>query len=154
MFLKKLWLFSFFLFCLASEASEPIQDVDMFEADYLRCIKSGFADGCWTKTFLGHALPWEENELSVLRTNESAYVKWLDGQKIYKIYPGIKEVKAEIFQNRSYVLERDDGAAVALWISYWQVKSKWYIHEVLGSSDDEFVRSAVGMTRPQEKITN
>jgi hypothetical protein len=149
--MKGLWGCGFFLLATISYASEPIQNKERFEAEYIKCIKSGFSDSCWIKTLSGHALPWAENEEQVLASNNASYIKWLDGQSVYKVHPGIKEVKAEVFDNRSYVLERDDGAAVAVWISFRQVKGQWYIHEVLGSSDDEFIRTAVGIVRPREK---
>lgn len=114
-------------------------------------MQAGFADKCWTKILSGHAAPWVENEEGVLRDAEAAYVSWLQGQEVYKVHPGIKEIRAEIFDNRSYVLERDDGAVAAIWISFRQAKGKWYVNAVMASSADEFVRTAVGMTRPREK---
>lgn len=149
--MNKYWLGVLALFSALSQAAEPINDKDRFEAEYVACMQSGFADKCWTKLLSGHAVPWVDNEGKILQDAEAAYVSWLQGQGIYKVHPGLKEVKGEVFDNRSYLLERDDGAVAAVWISFRQAQGKWYIHEVMASSADEFVRTAVGMTRPREK---
>ncbi|WP_024671572.1 hypothetical protein [Pseudomonas tremae] len=149
--MNKKWLYGVAMFSALSQAAEPIKDKDKFEAEYVKCMQTGFADKCWTKTLSGHAAPWVDNEEKVLRDAEAAYVSWLQGQGIYKVHPGLKEIKAEVFDNRSYLLERDDGAGAAVWISFRQAKGKWYVYEVMASSADEFIRTALGMTRPREK---
>lgn len=138
------------IFAAVCQASEPIKDKDEFEAEYVSCIQTGFANGCWVRTLSEHSLPWVEDESKVLHDSEAAYIKWLEGKSIYKIHPGIKEIKGVVYDNRSYLLEREDGAVVAIWISFRQAKGKWYIYEVMASSNDEFIRTAIGMTRPRE----
>ena len=138
------------IFAAVCQASEPIEDKENFESDYVSCIQTSFANGCWSKTLSGHSLPWVDDEGKILHDSESAYMTWLEGKSVYKVHSGIKETKGEIYDNRSYLLEREDGAVAAIWISFRQVKGKWYIYEVMASSDDGFIRTAVGMTRPRE----
>lgn len=137
-------------FATVCQASEPIADRDRFESEYVRCMQKAFEYGCWVKTLSGHALPWVDDESKVLAKSEAAFTQWLEGKRIYKVHPGIKEIKGGVFDNRSYLLERDDGAVVAVWFSLRQFKGNWYVYEVMASSNDEFIRDAVGMTRPKE----
>lgn len=149
--MKKTWLYGVAMFSALCQAAEPIGDKEKFEADYVKCIQSGFSNGCWIKVFSGHSIPWADGEERRLRTSEAAYKEWLDGQSVYKVHLGTKEIKGEIYDNRSYVVERDDGSVVGLWMSFRQVKGKWYFGEMLGSSSDEFIRTSLGIKRPQEK---
>lgn len=139
------------LFCGMSQAAEPIANKEKFEADYIRCVQSGFAGNCWVKAFTGHSVPWADGEEQRLMTASSAYIQWLDGHPVYKVHPGPKEIKGEVFDNRGYLLERDDGALVGLWVSFRQVKGQWFVLEILGSSSDEFIRTSMGINRPREK---
>jgi len=149
--MKKIFLFGMAAISMFCQAGEPILNKDKFEADYVRCIESGFAKSCWASTLSGHFVPWAKHDAELLASSEEGYTKWLDGQPMYKVHPGIKEVKGEVFDNRSYLLERDDGNVVGLWISYRQVKGKWYLGEIIGVSSDEFVRAILNMTDPQKK---
>ena len=144
-------LFALALVSGVCQASEPIKNKDKFESEYLGCIQSGFANDCWVKVFSGHSIPWAKAEDRVLVNSAGAYKAWLEGQPVYKVHMGPKEVKGEVYDNRSYLLERDDGAVVGMWISFRQVRGQWYVSEILGSSTDEFIRSALGITRPHEK---
>lgn len=146
----RLFCIGVLIFAAGCHASEPIKDKNSFESQYVRCMQVGFANGCWIKTLSGHALPWVDNEDKILRDSEAAFIKWLEGKSVYKIHPGTKEVRAEVYDNRSYVLERDDGAVVAIWISFRQAKGEWFVSEVMASSNDAFIRTAIGMTQPHE----
>lgn len=86
-----------------------------------------------------------------MQTASSAYIQWLEGHAVYKVHPGPREIKGEVFDNRGYLLERDDGALVGLWVSFRQVKGQWFVLEILGSSSDEFIRTSMGINRPREK---
>lgn len=86
-----------------------------------------------------------------MTTASRAYVQWLEGQSVYKVHLGPKETKGEVFDNRGYLVEREDGALVGLWVSLRQVKGQWFVLEILGSSSDEFIRTSMGIDRPREK---
>lgn len=139
------------LFCGAGQAAEPIANKDKFEAAYIRCIESGFANDCWIKVFAGHSIPWADGEQRLLTASSGAYIQWLEGKSIYKVHLGPKEIKGEVYDNRSYLVERDDGAVVGMWMSFRQVKGQWFVSEMLGSSSDEFIRTAMGINRPRER---
>ncbi len=149
--MKYVWFVGAAMISTFCHAAEPIKDKDRFEADYLACIQAGFKNNCWVNVFSGHSIPWADGEAKSLRASEAAYKEWLGDQAMYKVHIGSKEIKGEIYDNRSYVMERDDGSAVGLWISFRQVKGKWYFGELLGSSSDEFIRTSLGIKRPQEK---
>lgn len=148
--MNKKWLYGLAFLSTISQASEPIKDKNKFEDQYINCIESSFKDNCWIKILSGHALPWAENEEKVLKNSQEAYITWLEGKKIYKVHPAIREIKGEVFDNRSYLLERDDGALVSVWFSFRKVKEQWYVYEVMASSSDEFIRTAIDMKRPHE----
>ena len=150
-FVRALLLLTVAFFSSLCLAGEPIPDKDKFEAQYVKCIESGLLKGCWSSVFAGHFVPWAKKETELLSSAEAGYTHWLDGQSVYKVHRGIKELKGEVFDNRSYVIERDDGNVVGLWVGLRQVKGKWYVGEIVGVSSDEFLRNILNMTDPRAK---
>ena len=87
----------------------------------------------------------------LIQRSEQAYTGWLDGKSVYKAHFGIKELKGEIFDNRSYIIERDDGIVVGVWVSYRQIKGQWYVADIIGAPNDDAIRAMLNMTNPRVK---
>ncbi|MGX1174378.1 hypothetical protein [Pseudomonas sp. R151218B TE3479] len=149
--MKEILFCSVAMFSSLSYAGEPIGDKDAFESSYVKCIESEFSGGCWPKIFSGHFAPWVKQETELLEKSEAAYTNWLGGQKTYKVHRGIKEIRGEIFDNRSYLIERDDGVVVGLWITFREVKGRWFLSNIAGAPSDEAIRAILNMTNPNAK---
>ncbi|WP_248795635.1 hypothetical protein [Pseudomonas sp. MWU13-2105] len=142
------------VFCLsllatASSAysNDAIAYKDEFENQYVQCIKDKLAEGCWDKVFSGHFDPWQTKEKDLISKSQTALSAWIGKHDIYKVHLGPKETKGEIFENRAYLIERDDGQLVGIRIGFRQVKGQWYVSELMGSPDEAFIRSIINMPK-------
>lgn len=142
------------IFCLSllatassAYANEAIAYKDEFENQYVQCIEKKLAADCWNKVFAGHFDQWQTNEKDLISKSQGALSSWIGQHDIYKIHLGPKETKGEIFENRAYLIERDDGRLVGIHIGFRQVKGQWYVSELMGSPDEAFIRSIINMPK-------
>ena len=144
------------VFCLSllasascAYANDAIAYKDEFENQYVQCIENTLAADCWSKAFSGHFDKWQNNEKALISKSQTALSAWLGQHQIYKIHLNPKETKGEVFENRAYLIERDDGQLIGLHIGFRQVQGQWYVSELLANADDAFIRSLLDM--PKQK---
>jgi len=142
------------VFCLSllatassAYANEAIAYKDEFETQYVQCIQSKLASECWDKVFSGHFDPWQAKEKELISKSQSVLSAWIGQHDLYKVHLGVKETKGEVFENRTYLIERDDGALVGLHVGFRQVKGEWFVYELMSGSDDAFIRSILHMPK-------
>ncbi len=142
------------VFCLsllatasAACANEAIAYKDEFESQYVQCIQGKLASDCWDKVFSGHFEPSQSKEKELIAKSQSVLSAWIGQHDIYKVHLSPKETKGEVFENRTYLIERDDGALVGLYVGFRQVKGEWFVYELMGGADDAFIRSILHMPK-------
>jgi hypothetical protein len=131
-------------------ANEPITDKDAFEKQYIDCIISGATNNCFVSTFSNHRDPHSKDLDEALEWVNKYYKEKIAFPPVYKIHVIEKTIKAEVFDNRSYLIERDNGSLVGFYISFRRIKDKWYVFTFKFGDMDEFVYSLLGM--PYENI--
>ncbi|WP_434603091.1 hypothetical protein J3P85_07120 [Pseudomonas sp. Z1-12] len=134
-------------------ANSRIANIDSLESSYVKCIETRFENNCWDKAFIGHFDKWQKNETTIITKSQEAYLAWLDGHSVYKVHiiPSVK--RAGVFENRNYLVERDDGEVIGLHVGYRKVLGSWYIYALQGGSDDTFIRSILDMPAPETPPT-
>lgn len=136
---------------IAAHAAEPIASVQDFESQYIKCFESAFANRCWSLAIKAHLTPAAQKPEQAAAITETAFLNWVAGHKVYRVYKGISENKAEIYDQRSYAIERDDGEVMAVWIGLRRLLGQWYLQRVSASSSDEFIASALRINSPESK---
>ncbi len=130
-------------------AGEKITDKERFERDYLDCMAGGFKNKCFSGVVRGHFDPWtnSDNEAKLLAGTEAFLDRWVGGSAIYKVHSVGAAIKAGVFDNRVYLVERSDGELAAFIIGYRKVKGDWFLYEVEGGTSDKFVRGLLDMPK-------
>lgn len=122
-------------------AGEPIKDIDVFEAGYIKCIEGGFKDDCFKNIFSGRYVSWmkKEKEEKALFDSAEFYSKWSGRDGVYKVHIFNKMNKAGVFDYRTYFIERADGDLSYLVVRYRSVLGKWFINGISwGNSESGF----------------
>ena len=127
-------------------AHEKISDKNAFEAQYIQCIEQGLKAGCFQSVFSGH-FDFQQKQELLAPDAESFFIRWMAGLSIYKVHAANKTVKAEIFDNRSYIIERSDGELVGFFVGFRSVKGSWYIYDIQGGSSDLYIRRLLDMPK-------
>ncbi|MDC7827904.1 MULTISPECIES: hypothetical protein [Pseudomonas] len=122
----------------ATEQSPDIRD--SVEARLLDCIKSNFSKSCWLQTFQGKIVPWlKEKEKPVLIEGEKHWQNWLDGRKVFDVYKVESVEKAQIFDSRAYIVERDDGEVAGLVVGFRRATGNWYVSDLKSDNTKAFL---------------
>ncbi|MDQ0126542.1 hypothetical protein J2W17_005528 [Pseudomonas lini] len=129
-------------------ANSMAVNMDSLESSYVRCIESRFENSCWDKAFIGHFDKWQKNETTIITKSQEAYLAWLDGRSVYKVHLGPSVKRAGVFENRNYLIERDDGEVIGLHVGYRKILGSWYVYALQGGPDDKFIRSILDMPAP------
>lgn len=138
------------LFTSNAIAQNSIKDLDKLESEYLKSIRADFADKCWQNTIGGHFDKGQSKPDAIAAASQEAFTGWIEGKSIYKIHPVAHEVKADLFDNRSYILERNDGALLALEMGFRNRLGEWYIYLLHAGPDDKMVRKVLNMPAYEE----
>ena len=140
------WAFCAFA-SMGVSANERISDTNGLEKQYVRCMEGGFESGCFAKIFSGHFDKWYKEPEKAPISTEAFYRKWLNGQSVYKVHVIDKVVKAGVFDNRSYLIERADGELSGIFIGLRKIQGDWYVYDIQGGSSDAYVRELLDMPR-------
>ncbi|WP_191488491.1 hypothetical protein [Pseudomonas sp. FEN] len=139
-------------FCLSllatassAHANEAIAYKDEFENQYVQCIQDKLASDCWGKVFSGHFEPGQLKEKELIAKSQGVLSTWIGKHDLYKVHLGPKETKGEVFENRAYLIERDDGQLVGVYVGFRQIKGEWFVYELMSGADDTFIRSILHM---------
>ncbi|NWA25171.1 hypothetical protein HX870_30785 [Pseudomonas gingeri] len=142
------------IFCLSllatassAYANEAIAYKDEFEGQYVQCIEDKLDSDCWNKVFSGHFDNWQLKEKDLISKSQTALSTWIGKHDIYKVHLSPKETKGEVFENRAYLIERDDGQLMGLHIGFRQIKGQWYVYELMTDTDDAFIRAILNMPK-------
>lgn len=130
-----------------ASANEKIPDTEEFEKQYIQCIESGFKSDCFSKTFSGHFDSYYKNPEKAPSSTVEYFQKWLNGKSVYKVHVASKVLKAGIFDNRSYLIERSDGAISGIFIGLRKVTGDWYVYDIQGGVTDSYVRGILNMPK-------
>ncbi|MDR3055027.1 MAG: hypothetical protein LBU53_06440 [Zoogloeaceae bacterium] len=135
------------LFSVAALAGEsvPIEDKDAFEKQYLDCIVSGARDNCLVSIFSNHLDPQFTNQDVIVDRFSRYYQEKMATPSVYKVHLIEKTIKAEVFDNRSYLIERDNGSLVGFYVSFRSIKDKWFVFTFKVSNTEEYVFKLLGM---------
>lgn len=139
------------LFSLGASANEKISDTNEFEKQYTQCIESSFTSNCFSKIFSDHFDTYYKNPEKAPSSTVDYYKKWLGEKKVYKVHVASRVIKAGIFDNRSYLIERSDGALAAIFIGLRKVKGDWYVYNIEGGVTDSYVRAILDMPKISTK---
>jgi hypothetical protein len=107
--------------------SVPIEDRDAFEQQYIECIMSGAKDNCMVLIFSSLPVPRNKDKGEIVEMLNKYYLKEIAHQPVYKVHVIERVMKAGVFDNRSYLIERDDGSLVGLYVSFRNIKDKWFV---------------------------
>jgi hypothetical protein len=138
------------VFSAVAMASEPIVDKDAFEKRYIDCIMSGAKDNCLVSIFSNHRDPQFRDQDGVFERLNKYYLEKIASPSVYKVHVIEKTMKAGIFDNRSYLIERDNGSLAGFYVSFRNIKGKWFMFAFKFNNSDEFVYKLLGM--PTENV--
>jgi hypothetical protein len=129
----------------------PIEDRDAFEKEYLECFKSGLKDNCFISVFSGHL---DQNVKEPEKSLNKANTYYLDVIRIspgsapgsvYKIHPLNKEMRAGIFDSRSYLIERFNGGLLGFYVVFRKLKGNWYVFAYAMDESEDFVLKLINL---------
>ncbi|MES2820247.1 MAG: hypothetical protein V4812_14815 [Pseudomonadota bacterium] len=126
-------------------ASEPIGDLDQFEARYIACLESELANDCLDKTFKAHALPWSKS--SYPKEVTEFVSTWIGEDEVYKVHPIETKTVGVLFEKRRYLIERGTGDLMLFSVHFRSVKGQWF-YVNLQFSNDAKTLAAVTLDTP------
>ncbi|GHT97636.1 hypothetical protein AGMMS49545_24070 [Betaproteobacteria bacterium] len=106
------------LFSVAAMASEPvpIEDRDAFEKQLITCISSDLKSNCIASLFSAHFDPaFKDRDNTVSYVNNSVKND-MENCSVYKVHVVNRVLKADLFDNRSYVIECSNVTFFGLYI--------------------------------------
>lgn len=124
------------LLCNTTLASEPIADLDQFEASYIACLEDekALADRCLSGLFKPHNLSWQKP--ADLKGVEDILGTWVKAG-IYKVHPITRKDAAGLYQRRWYLIEDETGSLMQLTMRFRAVKGQWYYADMNLSNDNK-----------------
>ncbi|MDR3212846.1 MAG: hypothetical protein LBT71_02845 [Azoarcus sp.] len=124
----------------------PVGDKDAFEARYVKCILSGLQDNCFITVFAGHffSSPGE----GAKQIYDSIKTK-MRGLRVRKVHVLGKEIKADLVDVRTYLLELDrDQGFVGFYVVFRRGGDAWYVYEFAMDQSEDFIRALLGLPTP------
>jgi hypothetical protein len=125
--------------------SVPIEDRDAFEQQYIECIMSGAKDDCLISIFSGRLAPQFADQDKIVNGLNKYYLEKIASPSAYKVHVIDKIMKAGIFDNRSYLIERDDGSLIGFYVSFRKTKEKWFVFSFRFNSSEDYVLKLLSM---------
>lgn len=144
--LKLLATFAICFISLTSYA-DTLSDLDKLESQHLSCINKSFKKECLHKTLSGHWDPSNKHGETNILTVQKYFTDWIDGHSVYRTHSVRKEAFSDLFEVRSYILERDDGDLAGLIVTFRRIKEGWYAFDLQGGTSDDFIRYTLKMPR-------
>ncbi|WP_288406265.1 hypothetical protein [uncultured Pseudomonas sp.] len=137
----------FILLSMSAFSGEKTEDIRaQVEVQLLRCVGDGFPRNCWIKTFSGKIVPWlAGREQQVLSAGEEHWLDWLSGGSVFGVYKLDAIQKAQIFDSRSYIVERADGEVAGLIVGFRRVAGKWYVSDIQSDNTKAFLDRILDM---------
>lgn len=124
----------------------PVGDREAFEARYLQCILAGLQDDCFITVFAGHffSSPGEGAE----QIYDSIKAK-MRGLRVRKVHALGKEVKADLVDVRTYLLELDkEQGFIGFYVVFRRGGDVWYVYEFAMDRSEDFIRAILGLPTP------
>jgi hypothetical protein len=119
----------------------PIKDKDAFEKKYIECIMSGWKNKCFSALIIGHFRPNFEDKIPLVK-KELHNIDELANQfgSVYRVHPLDKIIRANIWDNRTYLIEHFNGKFSGAYINFIKIKEEWYVYTFLFDNSEEFIK--------------
>jgi hypothetical protein len=129
------WLF-FSTVVLAGESIPvPIKDKDAFEKQYIECVMSSGLGDCFVSLFSRHYDDSVNNPDDVTNRINSYFLMSLADTPAYQVHIVKKDLIADIFDNRSYIVENEVGGILLVQIGFRKFKGEWYVFDFFVGED-------------------
>jgi hypothetical protein len=126
---------------VAAMANEPIpiEDKDVFEKQLITCITSELENDCIASLLSIYLIPASKN--SDLATSYINFFFKENFKKIpvRKIHVVNRVTKADLIDDRRYIIERSDRDFHGLYMNFRRLKGKWYLSHLRTGSWAEFI---------------
>ncbi|MDR3087393.1 MAG: hypothetical protein LBU45_05515 [Azoarcus sp.] len=126
------------LVCAGAMASEPIKDKDAFEKQYIECFMKNGANDCFFSIFRGHVDPNIGNADELSKKGNAFLKERLLTFGVYKVHILRKTVRADFFDERTYIIEYNNGTFGCFRVLFRKFLGGWYLftYEWVGSDAD------------------
>ena len=131
----------------SAAAKEVVLNKDKLETEYIECMELSFKGGCFSKVFSEHFDRSASESEKILADTEGFYIRWIAEHSVYKIHTAGKALRAGVFDNRSYLIERSDGHLSGILICFRKIKGNWHVYDIQGGNTDSFIRGLLDMPR-------
>lgn len=84
--------------------------------------------------------------MTIVGEAQKFYSGWSSEHPVYDVHLASKERFSDIFEYRSYLIERDDGGLAGFRIGFVRLKGVWYIFDLSGARTDKFIREMLKMS--------
>jgi hypothetical protein len=117
----------------------PIEDRDVFEKQFITCITSELENDCIASLFSAHLGPTAKDRDNLISYANSAFKKRFGKIPAHKIHVVNKMTKADLIDERAYIIERSNSDFYGLHINFKCLKGKWYLSRFSFGSSAEFI---------------
>ncbi|MDR2165468.1 MAG: hypothetical protein LBO79_07600 [Zoogloeaceae bacterium] len=141
-FKRGLILLAGLIFSVAAMANEPIpiEDKDVFEKQLITCITSELENDCIASLFSVHLGPTAKDRDNLINYANSAFKKRVGKIPAHKIHVVSRMTKADLIDERTYIIECSNSDFYGLHINFKCLKGKWYLFRFSFGSSAEFIR--------------
>jgi hypothetical protein len=115
----------------------PIADRDVFEKQYIECIKEGIKNDCIVPLFMNHVTLGSKGVEDTVHKFNSALQQLIKGTNVYGVYVISKTIKAEIYDDRTYLIQWGNGSVTCFRVLFRQILGEWYMANLQLRNDNE-----------------
>jgi hypothetical protein len=120
-----------------------IVDKDAFEKQYIECISSGIRNNCIVPLFRDHDASagydaFKQAEESANKLN-TLFHQLLKETYVYKVHIISKKTKAEVYDDREYLIQWGTGKVTCFRVLFREIKGKWYVANFQLINDSEYI---------------
>lgn len=134
-----------FFTTLVGHASEPLASPQALEKELMACLKSQQSSNCMANILGRSILPGNDELIPVAAQMDDFLVKWLGDMRIYAIHPLSTRRTGDIFEKRTYMIEKSSGALMVFTVSTLKRLGNWYVFQFnLNSTSSEVTATLKG----------
>ncbi len=122
-------------------ASQPIGNLDAFEARYVACLEIKLANNCLDKMFKTHQLPWRTSPPD-LKPATNFFSNWIGEDEVYKVHPISTQTVGALIEKRWYLIERGAGDLMLFSVRFRSVKGQWFYGDLQFSNEAKNLAAA------------
>jgi hypothetical protein len=126
---------------VAAMANEPIpiEDKNVFEKQLITCITSELENDCIASLLSTHLDPAVKDRNNAASHMDSLFKKEFKKNPVHKIHIVNRVTKANLIDERAYIIERSDGDIYGLHINFRRLQGKWHLFRWAFYSSAEFI---------------